>query len=430
MGMIGRRLIFGVVTIIVAMFTFVILISAESWQQAFLPALFGVSRPSIEPMEEVRALWVTRFDWTDSSGADPAKIDEIVERAASAGFNTLYFQVRGEADAYYSSNLEPWSSRLNAEKVLGRDPGWDPLQRLVERAHASDLQVHAYINVYPLWTGCDAPPDNTIPRHLYHQLKDFHGTTDGKLNGVQWNTKDEVVCSPYFRVSPASIFFDNHLLEVTKDLVQNYDINGIHLDHIRYAEENFSCDPVSEERSGAECFDSVNYAELQRRQINGTVEKLYKELILLNPDLWLTAAVWPVYRDFHGWGVKSGYDTYYQDPGAWLTGGYIDSVSPMIYSGSPNCDNPYFWTRERWATLVSDYQAVSGGRYVVPGIGVHFCSADDFTEIEARIKMARDMGTAGHAIFSYNGLLNAGYFDDLANGPYSVPANVPEISWH
>jgi uncharacterized lipoprotein YddW (UPF0748 family) len=410
--------------------TFVIFVSAESLQQAYLPALFGVGRPSIEPMEEVRALWVTRFDWTDSEGADPVKIEEIVENAASAGFNTLYFQVRGEADAFYSSNFEPWSRRLNKEKELGRNPGWDPLQILLERAHASDLQVHAYINVYPLWTGCDMPPDNTIPRHLYHQLKEYHATTEGRLNSVQWDNAYDPVCVPYFRVSPASIFFDNHLLEVTKDLVQNYDIDGLHLDHIRYAGEGFSCDPVSEERSGAKCFERDDYGEWQRKQINGTVEKLYKELIPLNPDLWLTAAVWPVYKDLHGWGVKSGFDTYYQDPGAWLAGGYIDSVSPMIYSGSPNCENPYFWTQERWAILVSDYQAISGERYLVPGIGVDFCTADDFDEIEARIKMARDLGTAGHAIFSYKGLLEEGYFDDLAKGPYSVPANVPELPWH
>lgn len=381
-------------------------------------------------MEEVRALWVTRFDWTDNNGADPAKIDEIVKHAASAGFNTLYFQVRGEADAFYTSDLEPWSKQLTATKTLGQDPGWDPLQTLIERAHKADLQVHAYINVYPLWTGCDPPPDDTTPRHLYYQVMDQHGLTENKLNGVQWDASKKAVCQPYYRVSPASTFFDNHLRAVTRDLVQRYAIDGIHLDHIRYAGEKASCDPVSEERFGGKCFESGDYSGWQRQQVNGTVKKLYEDLIPLNPDLWLSAAVWPVYKDDYGWGVSSAYDTYYQDPKAWLSGGYIDSVSPMIYTGSPNCDKPYFWTKERWATLVSDYLAGSGGRYVIPGIGVDYCTADDFAEIEARIELAREAGTAGHAIFSYKSLLLGDYFDKLANGPYAIPAKVPQLPWH
>ena len=70
------------------------------------------------------------------------------------------------------------------------------------------------------------------------------------------------------------------------------------------------------------------------------------------------------------------------------------------------------------------------GRYVIPGIGVNYCTDNDFTEIEARIDMARSTGVAGHAIFSYSTLLEKDYFDDLAKGPYSVPANVPPVPWH
>lgn len=426
----GKALILLIVATIVASFTFVLVLFADSWPQIYLPALFYRSGDSSEPMQEVRALWVTRFDWIDENGADPAKIDEIVKNAAAAGFNTLYFQVRGEADAFYDSEFEPWSRMLSPEDILGQDPGWDPLQRLVERAHDAGLQVHAYINVYPLWTGCEAPPDGTDPRHLYYQLMDYYGTTGDKLNGVQWDNSQQAVCQPYFYVSPASNFFDNHLLAVAKDLVQNYAVDGIHLDHIRYAGEETSCDPVSEEKFGEKCFSSAGYASWQRQQVNGMVEKLYEELIPLNPHLWLTDAVWPVYIDYRNWDVSSGYDSYYQDPGAWLSGGYIDSVSPMIYTWDPDCNNPYFWTRERWATLVADYQAISSGRFVIPGIGTQFCTADDFKEIELRIAMARDAGTAGQVIFSYKGLLEQDYFTKLANGPYAIPAVVPEIPWH
>ena len=176
---------------ILVSFGLAVAISAELGPRAYLPALFGGDEQE-EEMEEVRALWVTRFDWMSANNPDPEKIDELVSDASAAGFNVLYFQVRGEADAYYASKFEPWPRRLTG--TLGQDPGWDPLARLVQRAHANDMQVHAYINVYPLWTGCEPPPDDTEPRHLYHLLREHHGTTDGKLNGVQWDSTYAVYC--------------------------------------------------------------------------------------------------------------------------------------------------------------------------------------------------------------------------------------------
>jgi len=91
----------------------------------------------------------------------------------------------------------------------------------------------------------------------------------------------------------------------------------------------------------------------------------------------------------------------------------------MIYGSS-------YWTRDRWQTLVTNFQADSGGRFIIPGIGANL----DFGEIAARIEFARVAGTAGHAIFSYGDLNNLGYFDDLAAGPYAQPAAVPAINWH
>jgi uncharacterized lipoprotein YddW (UPF0748 family) len=397
---------------------------AQSQRTAFLPVLL---KPGAR-MLEVRGLWITRFDWTTPEGADPARVDEIVSRAAAAGFNTLYFQVRAEGDAYYMPGLEPWARRLSG--TLGQDPGWDPLARLIERGHAAGLEVHAYLNVYPLWTGCEAPPDGTSPRHFYYRLAEMEGVTAGKVNSLQWDAGGSVSCAPYQRATPASVAHDDHILAVTADLVQRYDLDGLHLDHVRYAGKNTSCDPTSAMRYGRACDFNDQYADWQRQQVNATVRKIYEQVLPLRPGLWLTATAWPVYQDKWGWGVSSGYDTYYQDAKAWLAGGYVDGVTPMIYSGSPNCNTSYFWDRARWALLVADYQEDSNGRYVIPGIGVEFCTADDFAEIAARIEMARSAGVAGHAIFSYSGLLAKDYFDDLAAGPYRQPADVPPLTWH
>lgn len=387
-----------------------------------------------DSMVEFRGLWVTRFDWTVfNQPASPAKIDEIVNNAAYAGFNAIYFQVRGAADAYYAPGLEPWAQRVSGGQ-LGQPPNpyWDPLAYFVEAAHARGIQLHAYINIYPVWDNCNTTPAATSPTHFYYLLRDAHGTTADKPNGLQWDSGRNIHCSVYQRSSPASVFADNHYLAVASDLVARYNIDGVHLDNIRYGGSNTSCDPVSEAAYQRNCFNynpviGLTYEEWQRTQVNGTVYKFYTQVVPQKPGLWLSAAVWPVYRDYWDWGVGTGYHTYYQDSKAWVQGGYIDSISPMIYPGTYTCPDNSFWTQGRWHTLVSDFQASSGGRYIIPGIGTGYCN---FSEIEARIQMARQIGTAGHALFSYGALLSNSYFDDLRHGPYATPATPPTIPWH
>jgi uncharacterized lipoprotein YddW (UPF0748 family) len=373
---------------------------------------------------EFRGLWVTRFNWTSLFRTEqPEEIDAIVDDAAYAGFNALLFQVRGEADAYYRPGPEPWSARLVG---LGQDPGWDPLQRMIDRAHGYGMQVHAYINIYPVW-GCGSPPPHTSPEHLYHRLIDVHGISGDRPHGLQWTTSDQIPCSDYVRATPASFFVDDHLMEVATYLVQQYDIDGLHLDHIRYGGAGYSCDPVSEQRAGGNCFQVVpqghaSYADWQRAQVNGTVNRFYNTLFGENgvadrPNMMLSAAVWPIYT--------SGYNNYYQDSKAWIGGGYIDALMPMIYGSFDSSPTV-------WRGYAADFQAANAGRFIIPGIhgGVFGNEPGTFEDIAQRIQAARDLGTAGHAIFAYNYLKDGGYFDDLRNGPYSSPAAPPTITWH
>lgn len=448
-------------TIILLIVFFVLILGLQTGENAaagedtavYLPFIVSsTTPPDPEPTTEFRGIWVTRFDWTSfGQPADPAKIDEIVQNVANAGFNVIFFQVRGIADAYYTPGLEPWSDRVSGVYGQAPNPLWDPLARMIEKAHAAGVQVHAYMNVYPVWNGgsfCNNPPSASVtPTPLYHLLLNTHGSTNGKPNGLQWTkTQDilDVYCGPYMLGTPASIFMDDHLVAVGQDLVTRYDIDGLHLDHIRYGGSNTSCDPVSEARFGADCFSS-GYAQWQRDQVSGTVRRFYEEVVPLKSGLWLSAAVWPIHELDPAWGFpgspQQGNVTYYQDSKAWLASGTIDSISPMIYPGSAynGCDgngnyledpaptSTDYWIRSRWQTLVADFQAAGNGRYIIPGIGTGYCS---FAEIEARIQMARDAGTAGHALFSYSSLLANGYFDDLAAGPYAETAVVPGISWH
>ncbi|MEZ4517907.1 MAG: hypothetical protein R3C44_14180 [Chloroflexota bacterium] len=98
--------------------------------------------------------------------------------------------------------------------------------------------------------------------------------------------------------------------------MNRYDVDGIHLDNVRYGGGSLSCDPISEAAYGAPCFSNSDYPEWQREQINNLVQQLYNQVIVpAARDVWLTAAVWPIYQDKWGWGVRDGYSYYYQFAG-------------------------------------------------------------------------------------------------------------------
>lgn len=366
---------------------------------------------------EGRALWITRWDYSTVTD-----VQTLVANAAAAGFNILLFQVRGTADAFYTPGLEPWAARLSG--TLGQNPGWDPLQTTIEAARAHGLEVHAWVNVYPVWSGEKAPITNTVPQHLFWTLshrygwKDWrHTTSDGQPMNLS---------SGYLWATPALADVADRVVAVTADLVTRYDVDGIHLDLVRYAGPQYSYDPFS--NAGYEAArasePTLTRAEWQRRQVTQLVSRVYSEVIPRRPGLRLSAAVWPVYRDYWGWGYSQGYSDYYQDSQGWIQAGVIDTIMPMIYPAVPT--NTTVLTPTQFGLLTSDFLAHSGGRHVFPGIGAGYT---DFHEIAQRIAIARALGAPGHAIFSARLIAQNDYWDEFAAGPYAVPAAVPPMPW-
>jgi len=377
-----------------------------------VPAATWPSIAQAAPASEGRAVWVSR--WSYKTAAD---VRTIVSKAAAANFNILLFQVRGNGDAYYSSVYEPWSNRLTGS--LGRYPGWDPLALAIQEAHAAGLQLHAYVNVYPSWLGV-APPGNTTPQQMYHRFNAQYGN-----QWVQWdrNHNPMGLNEQYLAANPAHPAVTEHIVAVCRDIVMNYDVDGLHLDYVRYSGPHFSYDPVSDrlfqEQGGGD------RGEWQRAQVSELVRRIYDEVVPLRPGIALSAAVWPIYKDKWGWvtygsTTYAGYGGYFQDSRGWLKSGTMDFIAPMLYGTA------VMNSRDRFSTLVTDFMAESYGRHVYAGIHANYAS---FSEIEARISMARRAGCQGQAIFAYSVVDEKGYWDEFRAGPYAQPATVPAMAW-
>ena len=397
----------------------------------YLPLVINASG---EPIVERRAVWVTRYDWTGLAQAPaPEKIDEIVANVAGAGFNTIFFQVRAAGDAYYTPGLEPWAARLTAgpttTETLGQDPGWDPLARMLEAVHAAGLEIHAYVNVYPAWLSPPGEayghlwPPATTPPQMFDRFT--YGPTYLEHPGVYglgytWRHYDDTVTpmplawNSYLWASPGVDQVQDYLVAVVCDIVTRYAVDGVHLDLVRYAGPRYSYDPFSNAATGTLVGEARD--QWQRDRVTALVHRVYTETQILRSDAWVSAAVWPYYVDNWGWGLSEGYTDYFQDSKGWLSAGVIDAIAPMLY-GSVADDF------DRWRILAEDFLAGSAGRHVYPGIAGYY---DDFDAITQRIQAARQAGAPGHVLFSYGALNSRGYWDDLAAGPYAIPAILPE----
>jgi len=376
---------------------------AETW-----PSLEPAAIPSVE----ARALWVPR--WSYKTKAD---VQTIVNKAASANFNILLFQVRGNGDSYYSSVYEPWADRLTG--TLGRYPGWDPLQVAIDQAHSAGLELHAYVNVYPSWLGV-TPPKRTTPRHMYQRFNTLY-----RNEWVQWdrNRNPMGLNQHYLSANPAHPAVVEHVVAVCRDIVLNYDVDGLHLDYVRYSGPHFSYDPVSEQ--GWREAGMSDRGDWQRAQVTELVSRIHDEVLPLRPGVALSAAVWPIYKDRWQWvtygsTTYEGYGGFFQDSRGWLKMGKMDAIAPMLYGTAVK------GSRERFETLVQDFMSESYGRHVYAGIHADYAS---FSEIQARIQMARRAGCQGQAIFAYSVVEGKGYWDEFRRGPYAQPAEVPAMPW-
>ncbi len=363
-------------------------------------------RPAELP-QEMRALWITRWDYRT-----PDDIRIIADKAANANFNALLFQVRGNGDAFYASRLEPWAERLSGR--LGQDPGWDPLRVAVDEAHARGLELHAWVNVYPAWLG-ETPPPASQPESMVRRFTGLYNDA-----WVMWDRNEQPMSlnEHYLWANPGHWAVSDHIEAVGEDIISHYYVDGLHLDNVRYAGWEYSRDPVTADRlAAARALEpGLDRKEWQRRQVSGLVNRLHGVIDRLKPGLLLSAAVWPVYQDrWDWWSSGDGYEGFCQDSLGWLRIGAADAIFPMLYLSSI--------TREdgQYDRLVRDFVSQAQGGAVNAGIT---CTYSSFEPIGRRIDLARKAGATGQALFSYGHINSKGYWDELRAGPYATRAIV------
>lgn len=373
------------------------------------------------PVKEARGVWLHRFEYcqitsTHDQDSIRAYIADVIHHAADANFNMLFFQVRGNGDAYYTPGLEPWGNLLTG--TLGEDPGWDPLEFALDLAHERGLELHAWFNTFPVWRGRTPPPLTQPPSpYLVHP---------------EWVVNDSAgnpmpLSDHYVSFSPGVPAAQEHIINVVTDVARRYDIDGVHFDYIRYPEgapdSGYSHDAISVAR-----FESphgnplqLEWHDWQREQLTHFVSRAYNAITHEKSWLKVSASVIGSYTS-GGW---NAYHVVYQDPRRWTELDKIDFIIPMIYWPRTQTTQPFMVRSLEW----QDHFTL--GRYVFPGIGSYRYNTAEkpytWAEAEGQIQDLRNYRIQGMVFFDARSL--SARWHQLGKTLFSNPANPPPMPW-
>ncbi len=265
----------------------------------------------------VRAIWVTRWDYKT-----PESIAAIMENSHRAGFNTVFFQVRGDGTTMYPSRLEPWSAQFD-----GLDPGFDPLATACKEAHRRGLSLHAWVNVMPGWFG-KKPPKHT--KQLYNARPEwFWYDASGRRQPLGW----------YCSLNPCYPEVRRYLVDVMHEIVSRYPVDGLHLDYLRFPNDptdaypggrvpDYPRDPRTVEmfrRATGRTPDSApaQWSAWRAEQVTQLLREIRSMTLHTNPRISLTATV--------GADPDAALRNHFQDARRWIAEGLVDAVVPMNY---------------------------------------------------------------------------------------------------
>lgn len=274
--------------------------------------------------EEMRGVWVSsvyNLDYPSSPTTDPDKLkaeaDEILDNCVKWGLNAVFLQVRPSGDALYKSDLFPWSKYLTGSVGTAPQDGFDPLEYWVEAAHKRGLELHAWINPYRITRSKDTEW-NSLP-----------STHPAKMN-PDWVVK----------YSDGNYYFNPGIPEVRDlvtrgavEIVQNYDVDGLHMDDYFYPGTDFN-DAATYQKYGS---GFSNIADFRRDSVNQLVAQLDTAVHNIDPDIqfgispsgiWANKSTDPRGSNTNG---SEHYVSSYADSLYWIESGLVDYIIPQIY---------------------------------------------------------------------------------------------------
>jgi uncharacterized lipoprotein YddW (UPF0748 family) len=363
--------------------------------------------------DNVRGLWVPR-----TALVSPASIASVIRVAERGGFNTLLVQVRGRGEAFYRSAIEPRATDLD------RQPdAFDPLATAIELGRRAGLKIHAWINVNLVASGATLPRSREhvaslhpewlmVPRALASPLARVTPRSPAYLGTLSRWTRGAADRVEGLYLSPISVAAQDYTAAVVKEVAERYDVDGVHLDYIRYPNVDFDYSPASliafraavaasrpvaerQRLDRAAVADPAAWADalapewaaFRRDRLTALVRRLQAVVRAARPTALVSAAVVPV--------PAAARDGRLQDWSAWARAGYLDVICPMIYTTDA----------AEFTAQAAEIEAELGDLPFWAGIGAWRLPLAQTIE---HVRLARRARAGGILLFSYDQYAAAG----------------------
>ncbi len=330
----------------------------------------------------MRAVWICTnwaLDWPSQPikcAADKAKqqaeLVAMLDELQAMGINTVFFQARTRGEVFYSSQYEPWASAL-IEKGA---PGYDPLTFVIEECHRRAMECHAWVVTFP------AGSNRQVKRQGRESLVARHKSWCKQVAG-EWY------------LDPGNPAVETYLIQLMSELVANYDIDGVHLDYVRYPDKADRFPDRDSFRKWGGAYRSL--AAWREANITRVVSAIYDTVKSVKPWVQVSSAPLGRYASLPTFEASwSCMEAVSQNPKAWLTSGKHDFIVPMLYYQEPNY-TPFLYD---WAT-----DCPSGS--IASGLGVYRLEQEsgawELSILQQQIERARHLG-AGQVYFRYEHL--------------------------
>lgn len=376
------------------------------------------------PKREFRGVWVAtveNIDWPKKgSTAEQQKqhLIDILNSHQQTGINAIMFQIRPAADAFYAKSTEPWSKWLSGRQGVAPTPFYDPLQFAIDEAHKRGMELHAWFNPYR------ATNDNK-----FSQLSPDHIT----------NTKPEW----FFTYGGQKIFnpgipeVREYVVKVILNVVDNYDIDGVHMDDYFYPYA-IAGQKINDAATFARYGDGFSdIRDWRRHNVDLLIKMLSDSIHKHNPrmkfgispfSIWANKFQNPEGSDTHGG------DTYYElyaDTRKWVKEGWVDYINPQLY-------RPLNDRLVAFNTMVDWWSNNTYNRHLYIGQASYrinervLAAFRNPAELPNEIKYLRQNPRVQGSVFFNSTSITSnllGFTDSLRQNYYHTPALPPVMLW-
>ncbi len=387
----------------------------------------NAQKNDLYPKTEFRGVWiatVVNIDWpktsTDSVAKQKEDYLEILETYKKLNYNAVIVQIRSVGDAFYPTDLAPWSRYLTGKEGQEPKPYYDTLAWMITEAHSRGFEFHAWLNPYR--ATFDTKIETLSPKHDY-------------FKHPNWMIKYGEVGKEKYYYNPGLPEVQSHLLKVVDEVVKKYDIDAIHFDDYFYP-YRVKGKEFNDSNSYKKYGNGLSIEDWRRANVNTFVKSVYQTIKKEKPWVQFGISPFGVWRnksvDPKGSDTQAGqtnYDDLFADPLAWMEEKYIDYMLPQLYWSIDHKTASYFKLLKWWSE-----NTINTNLYI--GNSSYKINADSDTkwnnpmEIPNQIDLTRTYkNVQGNAYFSAKSLLdkNATVTQLLQENQYKYPALPPVV---